>query len=231
MTPQSHIPATGQTPQRGWRRLIKRAFDITLSGLALMGFLPLMLLVAALVRFRLGSPVLFRQNRPGFQGRIFELLKFRTMTDKRDSEGRLLPDEDRLTEFGLLLRSTSLDELPQLLNVLRGDLSLVGPRPLLVQYLARYTPEQARRHDVLPGITGWTQVNGRNALPWEEKFAMDVWYVDHWTLWLDAKIVFKTLFEVLSRRGINDGESCTAKEFLGADHRPSRPAMGEAEDV
>ena len=213
----------GGCPQRGWRLFAKRLIDVCVASLALVSLAPLMLFLAGVVRVRLGSPVLFRQRRPGFRGRIFEVLKFRTMTDKRDSSGRLLPDEDRLTRLGLFLRSTSLDELPQLVNVLKGDLSLVGPRPLLVQYLERYTPEQARRHEVVPGITGWSQVNGRNAISWGEKFDMDVWYVDHWSLVLDIKIIFLTIFRVISRHGISDGASLTTKEFMGSrteNHNP-----------
>lgn len=206
-----------RTSQRGWRLLVKRFLDICTASIGLIVSSPVMLLVAALVRARLGSPVLFRQKRPGFRGQIFEVLKLRTMTDKRDEEGRLLPDEDRLTRFGLFLRSTSLDELPQLINVLRGDLSLVGPRPLLVQYLERYTPDQARRHDVLPGITGWTQVNGRNALTWDEKFSLDLWYVDHWSLLLDMKIIVMTMASVVSRRGISGGGTATMPEYMGAN--------------
>jgi len=172
-----------------------------------------------------GSPVLFRQVRPGYRGRLFELYKFRSMTEARDIQGRLLPDEQRLTRWGRFLRATSLDELPELLNVLRGEMSLIGPRPLLVQYLERYTPEQARRHEVLPGITGWAQVNGRNVLTWEDKFHLDVWYVDHWSFWLDLKILSLTLWKVLTREGISQVGHATAREFVGS------PAVEELENV
>jgi sugar transferase EpsL len=175
---------------------------------------PIMAVVALLVRWKLGSPVLFRQRRPGLGARIFTLLKFRTMIDAR---GSLLPDEARLTPLGRRLRSLSLDELPQLWNVLRGDLSLVGPRPLLIEYLDRYTQEQARRHLVKPGITGWAQVNGRNTISWDEKFALDTWYVDHWSLWLDFRILLLTVSRVLRRQGISSGDHATMPEFLGSE--------------
>jgi len=161
--------------------------------------------------------VIFTQERPGLHGRIFKMYKFRTMRDLRDAGGNLLPDEQRLTKLGRFLRSTSLDELPELFNVLKGEMSLVGPRPLLVAYLDRYTPEQARRHEVLPGITGWAQVNGRNAISWEEKFKLDVWYVDHQSFWLDLKILFMTLAKVFKREGISAEGSATAPEFMGSD--------------
>ena len=176
---------------------------------------PLLALVALLVRLKLGSPVLFRQMRPGLHGRPFTMLKFRTMTDARDASGQLLPDSQRLTPFGRFLRSTSLDELPELINVLKGDMSLVGPRPLLMQYLERYTPEQRRRHEVRPGITGWAQVNGRNALSWERKFELDVWYVDHQSPWLDLKIIFMTVWKIFRRDGISQPGQATAEEFRG----------------
>jgi lipopolysaccharide/colanic/teichoic acid biosynthesis glycosyltransferase len=176
-----------------------------------------MLVIAVLVRVKLGKPVLFSQERPGLRGRPFRLYKFRTMRDLRDADGRLLPDEERLTKFGRFLRASSLDELPEMVNVLKGEMSLVGPRPLLVTYLNRYTPEQARRHEALPGITGWAQVNGRNALTWEDKFCLDVWYVDHQSLWLDVKILFLTLWKALKREGINAPGSATAPEFMGSD--------------
>ncbi len=195
--------------------LAKRLFDLllTLPGLILIS--PLMLLTAALVAVSLGRPVIFRQQRPGKDGRIFTLYKFRSMRDAFDSQGQPLPDGQRLTALGRFLRKSSLDELPELVNVLRGEMSLVGPRPLLVQYLDRYTPEQARRHAVLPGITGWAQVNGRNALSWEDKFRLDVWYVDHWSLWLDIKILAITLWKVVRREGISQPGQETASEFLG----------------
>ena len=191
----------------------KRWLECALALLGLVGLAPVFGLVAALVRVSLGSPVLFRQLRPGKDGTGFTLLKFRTMTDARDADGSLLPDADRLPGFGRFLRSTSLDELPELWNVLRGDMSLVGPRPLLVQYLDRYTPEQARRHEIRPGITGWAQVNGRNALSWEERFALDLWYVDNRSFSLDIRILALTLLKVLAREGITEGSGATMSEF------------------
>jgi lipopolysaccharide/colanic/teichoic acid biosynthesis glycosyltransferase len=194
----------------------KRLFDLTLSTLALFLLSPLLGLLALLVRVKLGSPVLFRQQRPGLHGRPFTLIKFRTMIDQRDAQGNLLPDAERLPQFGKFLRASSLDELPELWNVLKGEMSLVGPRPLLMQYLPLYTPEQARRHEVRPGITGWAQVNGRNALTWEEKFALDVWYVDNHTLWLDVKIIFRTLRKIVKRDGINQEGQATVQYFSGS---------------
>ncbi len=194
----------------------KRLFDLTFSALALLLLSPLLGLLALLARLKLGSPVLFRQQRPGLHGKPFTLVKFRTMTDKRDGQGNLLPDAERLTPFGKFLRASSLDELPELWNVLKGEMSLVGPRPLLMQYLPLYTPEQARRHEVRPGITGWAQVNGRNALSWEEKFALDVWYVDNHTLWLDLKIIFLTLLKIVKRDGINQPGAATMQTFTGS---------------
>ena len=193
----------------------KRLVDFCPTLLIIVVFSPLLALVALLVRLKLGSPVLFRQVRPGLHGRPFTMLKFRTMTDARDASGQLLPDSQRLTPFGRFLRSTSLDELPELINVLRGDMSLVGPRPLLMQYLERYTPEQRRRHEVRPGITGWAQVNGRNALSWERKFELDVWYVDHESPWLDLKIIFMTVWKIFRRDGISQPGQATAEEFRG----------------
>lgn len=193
----------------------KRLFDLAVAALALLLLSPLLGLLALLVRLKLGSPVLFSQQRPGLHGKPFTLSKFRTMTDKRDAQGNLLPDAERLTKFGKFLRASSLDELPELWNVLKGEMSLVGPRPLLMQYLPLYTPEQARRHEVRPGITGWAQVNGRNALTWEEKFALDVWYVDNHTLWLDWKIIFLTLLKIVKRDGINQPGAATMKPFEG----------------
>jgi sugar transferase EpsL len=193
----------------------KRLIDVTVSSLALLLLSPTLALLALLVRVKLGSSVFFRQQRPGLNGRSFTLIKFRTMTDKRDAQGNLLHDAERLTKFGKFLRAASLDELPELWNVLKGEMSLVGPRPLLMQYLPLYTPEQARRHEVRPGITGWAQVNGRNALTWEEKFALDVWYVDNHTLWLDLKIIFLTLLKIIKRDGINQPGAATMKPFEG----------------
>ena len=194
---------------------IKRGIDIAASGLLLIVLSPLMLTLAVLVWRKLGRPVLFRQVRPGLHGKPFVMYKFRTMTDARDAQGNLLPDSERLTPFGKWLRATSLDELPELFNVLKGDMSLVGPRPLLMEYLERYTPEQARRHEVKPGITGWAQIHGRNALSWEEKFKLDVWYVDNWSLWLDLKILWRTLWIVLRREGISAEGHATMPEFRG----------------
>ena len=194
----------------------KRLFDLALTIPGAILISPLLGLVALLVRLKLGQPVLFRQDRPGYQGKPFTLYKFRTMKVSRNEEGNLLPDSERLTSLGRLLRSFSLDELPELINVLRGEMSLVGPRPLLMQYLERYTPEQARRHDVLPGMTGWAQVNGRNVLTWEDKFRFDVWYVDNWSLWLDVKILLLTLLGVLWREGISQPGHATAEEFMGS---------------
>ncbi len=194
---------------------VKRTFDLVITIPALILISPLMGLVAILVRFKLGSPVIFRQARPGWKGEIFTLYKFRSMRDALDSSGRPLPDAERMTSFGRKLRAFSLDELPELWNVLCGEMSLVGPRPLLVQYLERYTPEQARRQDVLPGITGWAQIHGRNALTWEDKFKLDVWYVDHWSPGLDLKILALTVWKVLRREGINAPGQATVGEFMG----------------
>jgi sugar transferase EpsL len=198
-----------------YRRWGKQMLDRFLSLVGLVVLSPLLLLIALLVRLRFGSPVLFRQMRPGFGGSPFTLLKFRTMRDQRNREGDLLSDEARLSGFGTLLRRLSFDELPELFNVLKGDMSLVGPRPLLVQYLDRYTTEQARRHEVKPGITGWAQVNGRNAITWEEKFALDVWYIDNRSFWLDLKILAMTAWKVLTREGISAEGEATMPEFMG----------------
>jgi len=195
----------------------KRLLDIIFSLLLILILSPVLLVLSVLVKVKLGSPVLFRQERPGLHGKIFVMYKFRSMTDSKDENGNLLPDSERLTDFGKLLRQTSLDELPELFNILKGDMSFVGPRPLLVRYLDRYTPEQARRHEVKPGLTGWAQVNGRNAISWEEKFKLDVWYVDHWTLWLDFKILLMTVVKVLKREGISSEGEATMGEFLGTD--------------
>ncbi len=197
----------------------KRFLDLLGSFILLVILLPVLLVIFLLVWLFLGWPVIFSQERPGLHSRLFRLYKFRTMRDLRDEQGNLLPDEQRLTRFGRFLRSSSLDELPEFFNVLKGEMSLVGPRPLLVQYLERYTPEQARRHEVLPGITGWAQVNGRNALSWEEKFALDVWYVDHRSFWLDIRILFMTLAKVFKREGISAAGSATAPEFMGTKEK------------
>ena len=196
-------------------RAIKRVVDIVGASVGIILLAPVMLAVALLVLLTMGRPVLFRQQRPGLRGKPFTLYKFRTMRDARTASGELLPDDLRLTTFGKWLRSTSLDELPELFNVLKGEMSLVGPRPLLMEYLPRYSPEQARRHEVKPGITGWAQVNGRNALSWEEKFRLDVWYVDHWNLWLDVKILLLTIWKVLKREGISAEGSATMPVFTG----------------
>ncbi len=195
--------------------LDKRLFDLLVTSFGLVIISPLVLIIAVLVRFLHGTPVLFRQPRPGYQGRPFYIYKFRSMTDARDETGSLLPDAARLTGLGRFLRATSLDELPELFNILRGEMSLVGPRPLLMQYLERYSPEQARRHDVLPGITGWAQINGRNALTWEDKFKLDVWYVDNRSFWLDIKILLLTLWKVFTREGISQPGHATMEEFMG----------------
>ena len=195
--------------------MLKRAFDIVFSACWLVGFAPLLLVVAILVRLKLGSPVLFVQERPGLRARPFRMVKFRTMTDERGPDGELLPDEQRLTSFGKFLRSTTLDEFPEMWNVLIGDMSVVGPRPLLMRYVGRYDAFQARRMEVRPGVTGWAQVNGRNSLSWEEKFVLDVWYVDHRTFWLDMKIVVKTFFRVFARTGIDARGGGAVEEFWG----------------
>lgn len=213
--------------QEGAYLAAKRAIDRTLAGALLVTLSPVMAATALAIRVSMGSPVLFRQQRPGLRGRPFELVKFRTMTDARDASGAPLPDGRRLTRVGQFIRSTSLDELPQLWNVVRGEMSLVGPRPLLMEYLSRYTSEQARRHDVLPGITGWTQINGRNALQWEAKFALDVWYVDHWSLWLDAKILALTAARLLDRSGISQEGHATMPVFMGTAAAGQDPAGGE----
>lgn len=199
----------------GCSKLIKSILDKLVAAIALLFFSPILLTVAIAIYIRMGRPIFFTQPRPGKDSKIFTFYKFRTMTDERDADGNLLPDAERLTALGQFLRKTSLDELPQLWNVLIGDMSLVGPRPLLVRYLDRYTPEQARRHQVKPGITGWVQVNGRNNRAWEEKFKLDVWYVDNWSLWLDLKILFLTVFKVLQQDGISQEGYTTSEEFQG----------------
>jgi len=198
-----------------YKIFLKRILDLGLTIPALISLSPALAGLALLVHFKLGPPILFRQKRPGLHGNPFFLLKFRTMTETFDAQGNLLPDSERLTPFGHFLRSISLDELPELFNVLRGEMSLVGPRPLLMQYLEHYTPEQMRRHEVKPGITGWGQVNGRNAITWEEKFALDVWYVDHLSFGLDLKIIALTIWKILKREGINQPEKATDEEFKG----------------
>lgn len=195
--------------------LNKRCFDFTLSLLVLYLLIPLLLGIAFLVRMCFNSPVFFCQERPGLYGKPFTIYKFRTMTNERDENGILLPDEKRLSHLGKFLRNTSLDELPELFNIIKGDMSIVGPRPLLMQYLERYTPEQARRHNVKPGLTGWAQVNGRNAISWEEKFKLDVWYVDNRSFWLDLKIIALTFLKIIKREGINQPGHATAEEFKG----------------
>jgi lipopolysaccharide/colanic/teichoic acid biosynthesis glycosyltransferase len=195
----------------------KRAFDLLLTIPGVVVISPLLAVLAILIRMKLGTPILFRHVRPGYLGRPFTLYKFRTMTDARAGDGRLLPDAQRLTGFGRALRSFSLDDLPNAISVLRGEMSVVGPRPLLTEYLDRYTPEQARRHEVLPGITGWAQVNGRNDLSWEDKFRLDVWYVDHWSLRLDIRILALTAWKVLRREGISQPGFATAQEFRGPE--------------
>ncbi len=199
-------------------KYIKRFLDIICALLAITVFCWLYAIVAILVRCKLGSPVLFKQDRPGKDEKIFKLYKFRTMTDERDEKGDLLPDEVRLTKFGKFLRATSLDELPEAFNILKGDMSVVGPRPLLVRYLPRYSPEQRRRHEVRPGLSGWAQVNGRNAMSWESKFRHDVWYVDHISFWLDVKIIFMTVMKAfIKQEGISSDTSATMEEFMGSE--------------
>lgn len=196
--------------------MIKRLFDLLTSAIGLFLLSPVFAIVAWKVRRKLGSPVLFRQFRPGLHGKPFEMIKFRTMRDLADANGEPLPDSERMTPFGSFLRSSSLDELPELWNVLRGDMSLVGPRPLLMEYLPLYSPEQFRRHDVRPGVTGWSQVNGRNALSWDEKFRLDVWYVDNRSLWLDLKILLRTVKKVIMKDGISADGEVTMSKFTGS---------------
>ena len=200
-----------------YKRLGKRVLDLSLAVPALVALAPVGAVIGAVARAKLGSPVLFRQERPGRDGETFELIKLRTMSDARDADGALLPDDQRLTAFGALLRRMSIDELPTLWNVIRGDMSLVGPRPLLMQYLDRYTPEQRRRHEVAPGITGWAQVNGRNAITWGEKFELDVWYVENVSLRTDLAILLRTATQVLGQRGISAEGHATMPEFMGSD--------------
>ena len=199
-----------------YEKFIKRPQDFLCALLAIIVLSPVMLVTAILVRTKLGSPIIFKQERPGLNGKIFTLYKFRTMTDKKDEDGNLLPDEERLTNFGKKLRSTSLDELPELFNILNGDMAVVGPRPLLVRYLPRYNEHQARRHEVRPGFTGYAQVNGRNSITWEDKFDKDVYYVDHVSFLEDWKIIFQTVGTVLKREGISSDTSATMEEFRGS---------------
>jgi lipopolysaccharide/colanic/teichoic acid biosynthesis glycosyltransferase len=198
--------------------LLKRIFDLTLTSLGLIIISPVLLILILIIWSTHGIPIIFRQKRPGYHGKPFMIYKFRTMTDERDENNELKSDAERITRLGHFLRSTSLDELPELLNVLHGEMSLVGPRPLLMQYLERYSTEQARRHNVLPGITGWAQVNGRNAISWEDRFRLDVWYVDHWSLWLDIKILILTLWKVIKREGISQPGQATSEEFMGSQN-------------
>lgn len=195
--------------------MIKRALDILGAAIGLIVFSPILIVIALMIRREMGSPVLFRQTRPGLRGKPFQMIKFRTMRDAIDTDGRPLPDAERLTNLGRFLRSSSLDELPELWNVLKGEMSLVGPRPLLIEYLPLYSPDQARRHELRPGVTGWAQVNGRNAISWDEKFALDVWYVDNRSLWLDLKIIWLTIRKVLKRDGISAAGEATMSKFTG----------------
>ena len=202
--------------------MLKRAFDIAASASALVVLSPVLAITAYKVKKELGSPVLFRQTRPGLHGKPFEMIKFRTMKDATDKEGNALPDSERLTEFGKKLRASSLDELPELWNVLKGDMSLVGPRPLLMEYLPLYNAEQAKRHNVRPGVTGYAQVNGRNSLSWEDKFKLDTWYVEHQSLWLDMKILLKTVKKVIIKDGISAEGEATMTKFTGTKFTGSR---------
>ena len=215
MSPKSN--ATGSP-------LSKRFFDLLLTIPGMMLISPLLAAAALLLLISEGRPVLFGQLRGGLHGKVFKVYKFRTMREAHDAQGRLLPDEKRLTALGKFLRATSIDELPELFNILRGEMSLVGPRPLMAKYLERYTPEQMRRHDVLPGITGWAQINGRNALTWEERFQLDVWYVDHWSLWLDIKILALTFAKVVKREGISEPGQATMTEFMGTPRNSGEQA-------
>lgn len=201
---------------------LKRCIDVIGALAGIIVFSPIILVVFFIILFSMGRPVFFVHIRPGLRGRPFKMYKFRTMLDLRDANGDLLPDEQRLTRIGRILRATSFDELPEFWNVLKGDMSLVGPRPLLMEYLERYTPEQARRHDVKPGVTGWAQVNGRNAITWEEKFKLDVWYVDNWNIWLDFKILFLTVLKVLRREGISANNHATMPVFMGQNQQNNK---------
>jgi lipopolysaccharide/colanic/teichoic acid biosynthesis glycosyltransferase len=219
------ITLLGAREERRERKWSKRVFDVVFAASALLLLAPVLAVVACLVRVKFGAPVFFRQQRPGLHGRPFSILKFRTMTNERDADGRLLPDAQRLTKLGRLIRSLSLDEFPELWNVLKGEMSIVGPRPLLMEYLPLYSRTQARRHDVLPGITGWAQVNGRNEASWPRKFALDVWYIDHQSLWLDVKIIGLTIWTVLRRRGITQPGRATADRFRGEQESDERPSL------
>jgi len=194
---------------------IKRVMDIILSMIILLVFSPLMLIVGVVILLSQGRPILFFHERPGKDGQPFRLIKFRSMRNLKDKKGKLLPDGERITRFGNFIRKTSIDELPEFCNVLRGEMSLVGPRPLLMKYLERYSAQQYRRHEVLPGITGWAQVNGRNAISWDEKFKLDIWYIDHWSIWLDIKILFLTIWKVVTGEGISQPGRATMDEFMG----------------
>ena len=195
--------------------VVKRLMDLIITLPVLILLSPVILIIGILVAIQFGFPILFKQERPGYRGKIFTIYKFRTMQNQRDDQGQPLPDAQRLTKFGRFLRAASLDELPELVNVLKGDMSLVGPRPLLVEYLPRYNPTQFRRHEVLPGITGWAQVHGRNAITWQEKFDLDVWYVDNWSVWLDIKTIILSVVKVLRREGISQPGQATAEPFMG----------------
>ena len=208
---------TSHTPKGVYEANFKRPLDLALSLFALIVLSPLFLIVAIAIVINLGTPILFIQDRPGLDGRVFKMYKFRTMTEERNTDGNLLPDEARLTPFGKILRKTSLDELPELINIIKGDMSIVGPRPLLTEYLPRYSEEQLHRHDVRPGLTGYAQVNGRNSISWEEKFKDDVWYVDHISFFNDVKIIIKTIIVVLTRKGISSDTSATMEYFQGND--------------
>ena len=206
---------------RTFQLFVKRTIDLFAGIAGLVILSPVLAILAIIIRAKLGSPILFRQQRPGLGGRGFVIYKFKTMTDQYDAAGRLLPDEQRLPTLGRFLRSTSLDELPELINVLKGDMSIVGPRPLMMKYLDRYTPEQARRHEVKPGITGWAQINGRNAISWEDKFKLDVWYVENWNIWLDIKIILKSIWMVTTRQGVTQQDRATVDEFMGTQKNSS----------
>jgi sugar transferase EpsL len=205
-----------------YQRYLKRVMDFSAAFLLLIFIWPILLLIYIILRIKIGSPVMLWQERAGFKGKTFTIHKFRTMTDERDANGELLPDEQRITKIGGILRSASLDELPEIINVLMGEMSLIGPRPLHTRYLERYSSEQARRHEVMPGITGWVQINGRNNLTWEEKFALDVWYVDHQSFMLDVHILFKTVWIVLRREGISQEGYVAAEEFMGSNRKDSK---------